>query len=87
MSQPLDGRVADNYAQFVKTVISSSAAPAELIANLITHDESPTLQNQRLLQALKTAIQTLAFRHSDAVMIQAAISSLGARFELDLHNG
>lgn len=87
MSQPLDGRVADNYAQFVKTVISSSADSAELITNLITHDESPVLQNQRLLQGLKNAIQTLAFSHSDAVMIQAAIASLGARFELDLPNG
>lgn len=87
MSQPLDGRVADNYAQFVKTVISSSADSAELITNLITHDESPALQNQRLLQGLKCAIQTLAFSHADAVMIQAAISSLGARFELDFPNG
>ncbi len=84
MSQPLDGRVADSYAQYIKSVVSTVADSSELVTSLMTHDESAPLQNQRLLQGLKNAVQTLGFNQADAAKIQAAIEALGARFELDM---
>ncbi len=84
MSQPLEGRTADTYSQYIKSIVSSVADSSELITSLIIHDESAPVQNQRLLQGLKNAVQTLGFNQSDATKIQAAITSLGARFELDM---
>lgn len=84
MSQPLEGRTADTYSQHIKSVISSVADSAELIVSLTTLDESPALQNQRLIQGLKNSVQTLGFTQADAAKIQAAIEALGARFELDM---
>ncbi len=86
MSQPLEAKPAQAYAEQVKTLISSVKDENELVENMVIFDEQPVNQNARILQGMKAAIQTLAFNQSETQIVITAIESLGARFELDLPN-
>lgn len=88
MSQAqLDGRASDLYAQQVKTELASAVDAADLITAMISFDEQPVLQNSRILTGLKQCIQSLAVSEAQSQIIQDAVTTLGARFELDLPNG
>ena len=87
MSQPLEAKPAQAYAEHAKTLISTVADASELVSNMQEFDESPANQNARILQSLKQAVQTLSFTADELAIVQAAVVSLGARFELDLPNG
>ena len=84
MSQPLEAKPAQAYAEHAKTLISTVADAAELVSNMQVFDESPANQNARILQSLKQAVQTLAFSADELTIIEQAVVSLGARFELDM---
>lgn len=84
MSQPLEAKPAQAYAEHAKTLISTVADAAELVSNMQVFDEAPANQNARILQSLKQAVQTLAFSADELAIVESAVISLGARFELDM---
>jgi len=84
MSQPLEAKPAQAYAEHAKTLISTVADASELVSNMQVFDESPANQNARILQSLKQAVQTLAFSADELTIIEQAVVSLGARFKLDM---
>jgi len=86
MSQPLEAKPAALYAEQVKNLVSSVVDENELVANMVIFDEQPVNQSARILQGMKAAIQTLALNETEAQMVTNAISSLGARFVLDIPN-
>lgn len=86
MSQPLEAKPAAMYAEQVKALIPTAADENDLVANMVIFDEQPANQNARILQGMKAAMQTLAFNQAEAQVVIDAITSLGARFELDIPN-